>query len=192
MKGLEEFVCGKKLCEGLKLGQGKRGMKIYIPKQNDKNCVINNEYSGSVAISDPSHKYFVYKDMYRKGIPHLSTLDDMMLSVAMQWENYYSDYEDDFMTKVVLFSSDDPEEVLKWYIEDYLKLKYPTEDITEEEFVEMCERKYPRKPIKDSWDILYDFCMNIDVYKDTSMGYEEKIRDPKAMTDMVGDILGYA
>ena len=53
--------------------------------------------------------------MYRKGIPHLSTLDDMMLSVAMFWENYYSDYEDDFMTKVVLFSSDDPKEVLKWH-----------------------------------------------------------------------------
>lgn len=178
MKGLAEFakdksiVTGKKVYEGLKLGK-KRYLVFNMPVIED--CELQHgKIAGKLTLTHPEHKYYVYKDMYHGARPHLAPLDDMLFNVG-SWLDEYADYEDSFEDKYILFSAKTEKEILKWYVEEYIGVKFPTKKIEQSEFVEQCENALKRNGYtnsqypNDSLEVLYDFCVGFDSLKNCEM-----------------------
>ena len=198
MKKLSEFVntqnivTGKNVYEGLKLGK-QRYIEFNVPEIKDGELNAKN-IIGKIRLTHPEHKYYVYRDMYRSGRPHIAPIDDMLFNVGNWWEEGFSDYEDEFVDKFILFSAKTEQEVLKWYIEEYIGVKYPTKNTYQHAFIEDCEKSLKRKgyerytgkyPI-DSLGILYDFATKQDSLESCSMGTID-IKNPDAVIDMLCD-----
>ena len=195
MKSLAEFVnskniiTGKRIYEGLKLGK-KRYVEFNIPVINDYE-LKQGEIVGKIKLSHPEHKYYVFKDMYRGSRPHLATVGDMLFNVG-SWIEEYSDFEDSFEDKYVLFSAKTDKEILKWYVEEYIGVKFPTKKIEQSEFVYDCEKSLKRKGYTDtkypldSFDVLYDFCVGYDKLKNCGMD-DIDMDNPDAIVDLLND-----
>ena len=195
MKSLAEFanskniITGKCIYEGLKLGK-KRYVEFNIPVINDYE-LKQGEIAGKIKLSHPEHKYYVFKDMYRGSRPHLAPVGDMLFNVA-SWLEEYSDFEDSFEDKYVLFSAKTDKEILKWYVEEYIGVKFPTKKIEQSEFEDNCENALKRKgytnakyPL-DSFDVLYDFCVGYDKLKNCEVDKID-MNNPDAIVDLVNN-----
>lgn len=193
MKSLSEFaqnkciVTGKKIYEGLQLGK-KRYMEFNMPVINDYE-LKQGEIAGKIKLSHPEHKYYVFKDMYRGARPHLAPLSDMLFNVG-SWLDEYSDFEDSFEDKYILFSAKTEKEILKWYVEKYIGVKFPTKKMFQTEFEDNCENALKRKgytndkfPL-DSFDVLYDFCVGYDSLKNCEVDKID-IENPDAIIDLI-------
>lgn len=85
----------------------------------------------------PNKKYFIYKDFYRGNKPHLSTFGDMLF--MLMWAE--DDFEDFNPSKDILYSSDDDQDIAKWYLK-YFDIDYDdAKKSTEDEFEKMWRNK---------------------------------------------------
>lgn len=138
-------------------------VEIDIPKYDfDWDSMKEDDIVGQIRL--PYHQYFVYLDKYRFNRPHLAHAGDMIYNIVMFWED---DFEGFDYTTDVLFSSDNAQEVLKWYVEDYIKIEYPTSKTDKDEWIERAEKLCARnqsahRQILDNLDVLYDFCVGDD------------------------------
>lgn len=195
MKGLAEFVndknivTGKKVYEGLQIGK-KRYMGFNMPVIDDGE-IKHGQIAGKLTLFHPDHKYYVFKDMYRQSRPHIAPIDDMLFNVG-RFLYEYSDFEDSFEDKYVLYSAKTEKEILKWYVEEYIGVKFPTRKIEQSEFAEQCNNALNRKgytnsryPV-DSFEVLYNFCVGDDSLKNCEMETID-IKNPDAVIDMLSN-----
>lgn len=112
----QEIICGKHLFEKLKIRKSKN--IINIPTVNDNTISTKNVWK---SFEMPEGKYVIYTDMYKMNYPHIATVDDMVAQM-MFWQD---DYEDFNFDDNILYSSDEPKDIIEWYCENHLKCDLP-------------------------------------------------------------------
>lgn len=186
MKSLQEsleneLVCGKHLFEKLKIRKStNKTISIPVISINDGVIYKNKEWK---EITLPKEKYVIYVDKYRRNIPHLGYIDELLFNM-MQFQD---DFEDFDINKDILFASDDEQEIAEWYIQDYLKLDLPENDVDTADWYNQNFGKSKHK--------IYD---NLSFIHDLYLGYEhiddELILDKTNIETLINsfnDFLGY-
>ncbi len=82
--------------------------------------MINRDHTWKT-LKFPVAEYVIYKDNYRKSKMHLATFTDMLYNIYMCED----DFEDFNPKDDIIYYSNDPKDIVTWYIKDFLKMNLP-------------------------------------------------------------------
>lgn len=141
--------------------------KLHINKNiktANKNIVINfyafdsdkgifNRDHTWKTLKFPVAEYVIYKDNYRGSKAHLATFTDMLYNIYL----FEDDFEDFNPNDDIIYYSNDPKDIVTWYLKNILNVNLPdkykdTEDWYNNEFTVEKNRK-----IADNFYILGEF-----------------------------------
>jgi hypothetical protein len=157
MKTLKDYsnklLTGKHINEGLFVKSkpiNQHQVEFKMPK-----LIFDEIHLDKIAnIVLPKHQYFIYNDAYR-GLPHLASMDDMLLTIGSTWEN---DFEDLDPHKIVIYSSNSHKEILKWYFEEFFNVPVPKKNEDIEEYIDKHEYKFYKNGKRKVCDEIYKLC----------------------------------
>lgn len=119
MKSLNEF-----LLEGFKLTKDYK--KPDIPEIVIPTLFRDGEWADKIDHEDglkfdtydfkKIKKYLVFLDKYRGNLPHFANFGDFIVTLSVNGD----DFEDFDLIKDILYTSDDLDDVINWYIKNYI------------------------------------------------------------------------
>lgn len=183
MKKLSNYIVEKLNVKNISTKQNRNKISVEIPKFP---AGEDNNWDGSWnELEVPDAKYFVYKDNYH-GLPHVASFFDMVKMISM----FNDEYEDFTPDKIILYSSNDEVDVVKWALKNILKMDDKDINIQDEdEWVTNFDnkRKHPGDKIYDSAYFLYNILQgndHIDPYSSKKLDNEKEDGYVNAQTIM--------
>lgn len=132
----------------------------YLENEMDRSSVWKE-------LNFPLAEYVVYNDKYRQNKPHLASFIDMINTIYM----FEDDFEDFDPQKDILFYSNNPKEIMIWYIKDFLKLKLPDKYKSVDEWYDSEFTATISHKINDTIYILGEFYNDPDSLRDMRTSY---------------------
>lgn len=130
---------------------------VKIPVCDDENNIV---YKNTIwkELELPTSPYIIYKDKYRGDKPHFNTTDDFITSICL----FEDDYEDFNPSKDILYTSNDLEDILKWYF-NYIGIK----ELPNKNNIDEWESKYGDNFLdktNDNGHVMGEIYSGIDTY----------------------------
>lgn len=178
---LEKLIIGNNLISDNTSSYKDVNIKFYKYDWNDEIIDKNTVWK---ELKFPLSKYVIYKDKYRHDLVHLAKFLDMIYNIYL----FEDDFEDFNPDKDILFYSNDPKEIITWYLKKILNVNLPDKYNNNVDKWYEAEHTTPKaKRICDEFYILGEFYNNPEMLDDMC---DDNIDDlVSSSSDDVSDIV---